>query len=32
MNRKSNRPIIDIQRIPVGEKSLEELVSITANF
>lgn len=25
MNRNSNRPIIDIQRIPVGEKPLEEI-------
>ena len=25
--RKSNRPLIDIQRIPVGEKPLEELVA-----
>ena len=27
MNRNSNRPIIDIQRIPVGEKPLEELAA-----
>ena len=25
--RKSNRPLIDIQRIPVGEKPLEELAA-----
>ena len=27
MNRNSNRPVIDIQRIPVGEKPLEELAA-----
>lgn len=27
MNRKSNRPIIDIQRVPVGEKPLAELAA-----
>lgn len=32
MNRNSNRPVIDIQRIPVGEKPFEELASITVSF
>ena len=25
--RKSNRPVIDIQRVPIGEKPLEELAA-----
>lgn len=27
MMRKTNRPVIDIRRIPVGEKPLEELAA-----
>lgn len=27
MSRNSNRPVIDIQRVPVGEKPLEELAA-----
>ena len=27
MNRRNNRPVIDIQRVPVGEKPLVELAA-----